>query len=141
MKNKGAVGSQEPGPGALRAPTRRTWRERYASPPAPAWLAVEQAHVRVKRSNRRRSRGRRGSWYTRIVGRPAAGRYMETACELASGPVRPVRDAARRHLRGTDPATRIRHRTGPGDRGTAVRLAAMGWLAGGRTLATTEIGR
>src|SRR5271163_1429489 len=62
---------------------------------------------------------------------------METSCKLASGPVRPVRDAARGHLRNTDPAARIRHRAGPGDRGTAVRLAVLDCLAGSRTLATT----
>src|SRR5271156_5625979 len=61
---------------------------------------------------------------------------MDTACKLVSGPVRPVRDAARRHLRSTDPATRIRHLACPGDRGTAVRLAALYWPTGSRTLVT-----
>src|SRR5271163_227736 len=62
---------------------------------------------------------------------------MDTAGKLVSGPVRPVRDAARRHLRSTDPATRIRDRARPGNRGTAVRHAALYCLAGSRTLATT----
>src|ERR1700732_2931712 len=62
---------------------------------------------------------------------------MDTARKLASGPVRSVRDAARRHLRSTDATERIRHRACPDNRGTAVRLAALYRLAGSCALATT----
>src|SRR5580704_15717367 len=62
---------------------------------------------------------------------------MDTVSKLASGPVRFVRDAARRHLRSTDATERIRHRSCPDNRGTAVRTAALYCLAGSCALATT----
>src|SRR5271154_4162413 len=62
---------------------------------------------------------------------------MDTAGKLVSGRDRPVRDAGRGHLRGTDPARGIRPRARPGNRGTTVRLAALCWPAGSRALVTT----
>ena len=62
---------------------------------------------------------------------------MDSASKLVSGPVRSVRDAARRHLRSTDATERIRHRACPDNRGTAVRFAALYCLAGSCALATT----